>query len=291
MVDGTFSPLTQITAAALTPDQLLPYVRAVSGLESRLCAGCALHHGGGHAVLVTYPAGKPTDAASVDAAVAEALTLPGLERLTTIAAIRPGAAPADAECSEDAYWSLPLPLVLPGGRPGVKLRNLLRRTARETVIEQNGGAGSWTGEHAALAAAFIRKKGEALDAGSIHIFNRLGDYLAAAPGARLFSARDAGGRLLACAIGDYSSFTTAFYMFAFRSPAAPPGTADALLAALAAEGEARGHGLLNLGLGMGAGVSFFKKKWGATPFLPCVETSWTPTPEKRRGWFSRIFGH
>ncbi len=291
MVDGTFSPLTQITAAALTPDQLLPYVRAVSGLESRLCAGCALHHGGGHAVLVAYPAGKPTDAASVDAAVAEALTLPGLERLTTIAAIRPGAAPADAECSEDAYWSLPLPLVLPGGRPGVKLRNLLRRTARETVIEQNGGAGSWTGEHAALAAAFIRKKGEALDAGSIHIFNRLGDYLAAAPGARLCSARDAGGRLLACAIGDYSSFTTAFYMFAFRSPAAPPGTADALLAALAAEGEARGHGLLNLGLGMGAGVSFFKKKWGATPFLPCVETSWTPTPEKRRGWFSRIFGH
>ncbi len=291
MVDGTFSPLTQITAAALTPDQLLPYVRAVSGLESRLCAGCALHHGGGHAVLVAYPAGKPTDAASVDAAVAEALTLPGLERLTTIAAIRPGAAPADAECSEDAYWSLPLPLVLPGGRPGVKLRNLLRRTARETVIEQNGGAGSWTGEHAALAAAFIRKKGEALDAGSIHIFNRLGDYLAAASGARLFSARDAGGRLLACAIGDYSSFTTAFYMFAFRSPAAPPGTADALLAALAAEGEARGHGLLNLGLGMGAGVSFFKKKWGATPFLPCVETSWTPTPEKRRGWFSRIFGH
>ena len=291
MVDGTFSPLTQITAAALTPGQLLPYVRAVSGLESRLCAGCALHHGGGHAVLVAYPAGKPTDAASVDAAVAEALTLPGLEGLTTIAAIRPGAAPADAECSEDAYWSLPLPLVLPGGRPGVKLRNLLRRTARETVIEQNGGAGSWTGEHAALAAAFIRKKGEALDAGSIHIFNRLGDYLAAAPGARLFSARDAGGRLLACAIGDYSSFTTAFYMFAFRSPAAPPGTADALLAALAAEGEARGHGLLNLGLGMGAGVSFFKKKWGATPFLPCVETSWTPTPEKRRGWFSRIFGH
>lgn len=291
MVGGAFSQLTQITAGALTPDQLLPYVRAVSGLESRVCAGCVLHHGGGHAVLVAYPAGKPADAAAVDAAVAEALALPGLEHLTTIAAVRPGAAPTDAECSEDAYWSLPLPLSLPGGRAGRKLRNLLRRAARETTIDQSGGAGSWTEEHAALAAAFTQKKGAALDAGSVYIFNRLGDYLAAAPGARLFSARDAGGRLLACAIGDYSSFTTAFYMFAFRSPVAPPGTADALLAALAAEGEARGHGLLNLGLGMGPGVRFFKKKWGATPFLPCVETSWRPGQEKRRGWFSRIFGH
>lgn len=291
MVDGAFSPLAHITAGAVTPDQLLPYVRAVSGLESRLCAGCVLHYGGGHAVLVAYPAAKPTDAASVDAAVAEALALPGLEQLTTIAAVRPGAAPADAACSEDAYWSLPLPLRLPGGRAGQKLRNLLRRAARETTIEHDGGAASWTEEHAALADAFIRNKGDALDAGSIYIFNRLGDYLAAASGARLFSARDASGRLLACAIGDYSSFTTAFYMFAFRSPVAPPGTADALLAALAAEGEARGHGLLNLGLGMGAGVSFFKKKWGATPFLPCVETSWRPRQEKRRGWFSRIFGH
>ena len=80
-------------------------------------------------------------------------------------------------------------------------------------------------------------------------------------------------------------------MFAFRSPDAPPGTADGLLAALAAEGAERGHSLLNLGLGMGTGVSFFKKKWGATPFLPCVEPSWSPRPEKKRGWLGRIFGH
>ena len=137
----------------------------------------------------------------------------------------------------------------------------------------------------------MKKKGSLLEDGSVYIFNKLGDYLAAAPEARLFSARDAAGRLLACAIGDYSSFSTAFYMFAFRSPSAPPGTADALLAALAAEGAERGHSLLNLGLGMGPGVSFFKKKWGARPSLPCVETSWSPTPEKRRGWLARMFGH
>lgn len=290
MVGGNALQLAGLTAAAITPDQLLPYVRAVSGLESSLCSGCALHRGGGQAVLVAYPQGKPDDMAAVDAAVAEALALPGLERLTVIAPARPTAAPAGAESTQDAYWSLPLPLAHPKGRAGQKTRNLVRRASRETVIAEDGGAGAWTREHAALAEAFIEKKGDALDAGSAYIFRKLSDYLGAAPGARLFSARDASGRLVACAIGDFSSFTTAFYMFAFRSPEAPPGTADALLSALAAEGAARGHALLNLGLGMGAGVSFFKKKWGARPYLPCVETSWTPERPKKGGWLSRLFG-
>ena len=290
MVGGNASKLAEITAQAITPDQLLPYVRAVSGLESCLCGGCALHHGGGQAVLVAYPAARPDDMDAVDAAVAEALAMPGLEHITVIAAGRPSAAPAAAESTEDAYWSLPLPLVPPPGRPGQKVRNLLRRAGRDIAITQVGGAAAWTPEHAALAEAFINRKGDALDAGSIHIFRRLGDYLSEAPDARLFSARDAAGRLLACAIGEYSSFTTAFYMFAFRAPDAPPGTADALLCALAAEGASRGHAQLNLGLGMGTGVRFFKKKWGARPFLPCIETSWTPEPPKKRGLLSRIFG-
>lgn len=290
MVGANALRLAELTAQAITPDQLLPYVRAVSGLESRLCGGCALHHGGGQAVLVAYPAGKPDDMAAVDAALAEALALPGLEHITVIAARRPAAAPDTAQSTEDTYWSLPLPLVPPPGRAGQKVRNLVRRAGREIVIDQAGGAGAWTPDHTALAEAFITRKGDALDAGSVYIFRKLGDYLEAAPDARLFSAREASGRLLACAIGDFSSFTTAFYMFAFRAPDAPPGTADALLSALAAEGAARGHALLNLGLGMGAGVSFFKKKWGATLFLPCVETSWTPEPPKKRGWLSKILG-
>jgi hypothetical protein len=31
---------------------------------------------------------------------------------------------------------------------------------------------------------------------------------------------------------------------------------------------------MNLGLGVNAGVAFFKRKWGAAPFLPYVEVSW-----------------
>lgn len=290
MVAMSSANLAQVTASALVPDQLMPYVRAVSGLESRICKDCVLHLGGSHAVLVAYPAGQPTDRDAVDAAVTEALALPEIEHMTVIAALRPSGAPAYAKHSEDAYWSLDLPLTLPGGRSGQKIRNLLRRAMQEISIEQNGGQAAWTQDHAELVQNFIARKGASLESGSIYIFKKLGDYLAAAPEARLFSARNKAGRLLACAIGDYSSFTTAFYMFAFRLPEAPPGTADALLMALAAEGSERGHSLLNLGLGIDAGVRFFKKKWGATSFLPYVETSWTLLPEKKPGWLARLFG-
>ena len=154
-------------------------------------------------------------------------------------------------------------------------------------MEQSGGPDCWTAEHAALVEDFCRAR--ALEPGSVHIFRHLEAYLAAAPQARLFSARCRDGGLAGCAIGDYSSFSTAFYMFAFRCPDAPPGTADALLAALAAEAEARGHGLLNLGLGIHPGVAFFKKKWGASLFLPCVETGWSVRAAKK-SWLARLLG-
>ena len=50
MVDN----LAQITACAVTPDQILPYVSSVSGLKSELCRNFVLHHGEGYGVLIGY---------------------------------------------------------------------------------------------------------------------------------------------------------------------------------------------------------------------------------------------
>lgn len=278
---ATTGGLARMTAAAVVPEQLLPYLSAVSPLKPRAVGRCLALMGEGLAVLVGYPAGDPRDAAAVDEAVAALVGENNIRQLTVLAAARPAAAPAGATVHEDAYWSIPLPAPV----PGQKLRNMLKRAGREVAIGQSGGKDAWTPEHAAMVEAFIRRK--ALDAGSAHIFRHIPAYLAAAPDARLFSARRPDGRLAACAVGDYSSFSTAFYMFAFRAPDAPPGTADALLAAIAAEGEARGHALLDLGLGIDPGVAFFKKKWGATLFLPYVETSWEIA---RKGFLGRLFG-
>ena len=122
-----------------------------------------------------------------------------------------------------------------------------------------------------------------LSPGTRRLFRRVGDYAGSAPGAVLMAARDGRGTLQGFAVGDAASLGTLFYLFAFRRPETPPGTADALLAALAGEGIRRGHATLNLGLGVNPGIAFFKRKWGAAVLRPHVETTWATRPPARPG--------
>ena len=76
-------------------------------------------------------------------------------------------------------------------------------------------------EAASLAASYCRMR--KLEEGTSFIYSRIGDYLAACPETRLFTARNrADGSLAACAVGDFTALGAAFYMFAFRRPDAPP---------------------------------------------------------------------
>lgn len=279
--------LRRLSAAAVVPDQLLPYVAAVSGLESSLVAGCALHQAEGQAVLVAYPPGDPLSALKVNEAVRLACEQPGIEHLTVLAAARPDAAPADAATSEDYYWQIDLPRAPYSG----KLKNMLKRASRELALEQGSGAGAWSEEHTALVRDFCRRKGSSLNADTVFLFGQLDKYISQVPDALLFTARS-GGRIAGMAICDYTALGAAFYMFAFRSQDAPPGAADFLLAALAEEAARRGHSCLNLGLGINPGIEFFKRKWGASRGLPYVETGWSlaKRPERKAGWFRRLFG-
>ena len=129
--------------------------------------------------------------------------------------------------------------------------------------------------------------------GTRHLFRNIGPYVEAVPDALLFAARDCEGALQGFAVGDYTALGTVFYLFAFRAPESPPGTADALLDALAAEGIRRGHTLLNLGLGINPGIVFFKRKWNATILRPHVETSWAvqrPQEAGLLGSLKKLFG-
>ena len=164
---------------------------------------------------------------------------------------------------------------------------MLRRAERDVEIRQE----EWGPEAASLAVAYCRAR--RLEQGTRFIYGRIGEYLSACPEARLFAARSrADGSLAACAVGDFSALGAAFYMFAFRRPDAPPGCADALLAALMEEGARRGHTVMNLGLGIGPGIEFFKKKWRARQSLPYHERRWRIAPARpvRRGLLARIFG-
>lgn len=269
------------TAKAITPDQLLPYVLAVSGMEYIDIDGLPFYYSDGAGVLAAHQ--RPDAAINLGAAVDKALDAAKLKNITVLATERPPQAPADCQCVKDMYWAIDLP----HEAKNAKLRNMLKRASREIELEAKSGDKAWTPDHAGLVEAFCRRKKSALDDGSIYIFNNLDKYLAKATEAVLFSAIRKNGALAACAIGDFSAFSTAFYMFAFRHHDAPPGTADLLLDAIVAEAEKRGMARINLGLGIDPGVEFFKKKWGATPWLPHVETSWNIS---KKGWFARLFG-
>ncbi|MCQ2444572.1 MAG: TraB/GumN family protein, partial [Mailhella sp.] len=274
---GTLSSgreLSDLGARAVVPEQIPAYVRAVSGSSLRSCGGFGVWtSGSGDAVLVALPAadelaacppGGREYAERLERAVMGVLGMPGLRRITVLAPSVPQSAPENAVIERDAWWGFDLPHT-----PGQKLRNMLRRAARDVSVAVD----AWGPEHAALVDRYLKVR--TLAPGTRHIFGRIGGYLDASPEAVLFSARDAEGRLQAFAVADYGAVDTAFYMFAFRREDCPPGASDALLAAIAAGAEERGQTSVNLGLGIDGGIAFFKKKWGAAEIMPHFETSWT----------------
>lgn len=258
--------LVRVTAGAAVPEQVVAYVAAVAGSRPRMFADCVGYVSGGTLVLIGYPLRDPNDATAMTAAVDEALGMPGLDRITVIGPVRPRQAPEKAAAAEDSYYALPVP----APPPGQKLRNILHRARRELVIVDGQRLEN---DHTALVQRYLDER--RLPAGTRHIFGQIPRYIEASAGVRVVSARLADGRLAAFAVGEFASLATAFFMFCFRdAKLAPPGSADLAFSGLLDEALRRGHTRMNLGLGVCAGIRFFKGKWGAEPFLPCVETSW-----------------
>ena len=277
--------VTSIEAAAVAPDQLVSYVKAISGLQSEICHKYVLHTADETGVLVAFPESPEylegdrgeLFRKDLDAAIEAAIARHGLKNISVLAPIVPDRAPENAKKKTDRYWKLDLP----SKEPGQKLRNQLKSARAKLRV----GKEKWNRECAALARDFCERKN--LDESTRFLFERLDSYLAESRNAVLYTARDASGTLQACAIADYSALFVAFYMFAFGQKNAPPGAADALLGEAVKESEARGFSILNLGLGINPGIEFFKKKWGAEPYFQLIETEWEIP---KRGFFKRLFG-
>ncbi|PTN34888.1 translation initiation factor IF-2 [Desulfonatronum sp. SC1] len=291
--------LDHVAARAVVPEQLICYVRAVAGSTPRLFDACLGYESPDDLVLIGYPLHDPPqslfDEQALSRSVDLALESSRAPRITVLAATRPRQAPAVATKEppadkspgqssgqpRDAYLALPIP----APAPNQKLRNLLRRAGREVTLDQGRVLDQ---EHLALIDRYLEYRD--LEPGTRLVFRNIPAYVQSCPGALVVSAwlnrSDGPPRLAGFVVGDFTSLSTAFYMFAFRDPdLAPPGTADLLLHALLQEGEKRGQVRMNLGLGINPAIRYFKQKWGAEVFLPCVETSWERRP---RGWLSRM---
>jgi hypothetical protein len=260
--------LARVTAGAVVAEQIVDYVCAVAGSRPMMIGACVGYESEGTLVLVGYPLHDPRDEKAMAAAVQEALRIPGLRRITVIGPARPPQAPEKIETSEDSYFELPVP----APAPDAKLRNLLRRASREVRLVSGR---RFENEHADLVQRYLGER--PLAAGTRQIFRQLQSYIDASVGSLIVSARRKDGRLVAFSVGEFGSFSTAFFMFCFRDPdIAPPGSSDLTLSGLLNEALQRGQSRMNLGLGVSEGIRFFKRKWGAEAFLPYVETSWKP---------------
>ncbi len=265
---GHGSLLAGMEIGALVPEQIPNYVKSVSGRRLCECGGFAAWVSENDLVLIAFPLqeelGQADYMQKVERALAVALTVPKMQRITVLSSLVPESAPQRAAVKTDSWYAIDLPHV-----PSQKLRYMLRRAEREVHVHQE----TWSEECEKLVHRYLMEK--SIDVGTRHIFDRVGTYVKHSPFAILYAARSQEGRLEGIAVGDYSALKTAFYMFAFRRKDSPPGTSDVLLNALAAGASERGQTILNLGLGIDNGVAFFKKKWGARELMPHIETSWS----------------
>jgi hypothetical protein len=188
---------------------------------------------------------------------------------TVVSLVAPAVAGALKDCASsppDEYYRLDLShLVVPH-----KTRNMLKRARRD----MSACIGKFGKEHERLVNDLIRSR--RFDNAMQFIFNRLPEYVKCDTSV-VFDARTTGGDLAAFTIAEYGAMQYAFYMFNCRScNHSVPGASDLLFAHVVERAQAEGKRYINLGLGINPGIAFFKRKWGASPFLKyasCVQKS------------------
>lgn len=278
----TVSERAYINERAYIPEHLSHYVSAISRSEPFLIGDFVAYLAGTNLVFVGYPLGGNFTDAGMLAALEGAKTRFEPALISIVAPALPSTLEACSPSPTDAYYRLDLSdLRLPK-----KTRNMLARARREVSV----GTGAFGSEHQRLIKDFIRARH--LDDATRFIFKRIPEY-AKCDTALVFEARTGRGELAAFDIAEFGARGYAFYMFNFRSRNFNiPGVSDLLLAQIVERARAEGKRYVNLGLGIDAGITFFKKKWGARPFLQhvtCVQETMSQSSwEEAFDQFSRL---
>ena len=248
-----------LTRRAYVPEHLPGYGRAFSGGgEPFLLEGYLGYLQEKTLVWVGYPLEGTFQEEKMKSALEAAIKKCRPSRVAITAPYFSGA--EGEKESADFYYRLELTSL----RVPSKIKNMVHRAGRELAIDTGSEFGE---DHQTLIDLFLESR--EVEEGTRLIFGRIAAYLSSVPTARVFAARNSGGKLAGFDVADFGAAEYAFYLFNFRSQkAAVPGISDLLLHTLIQEAQERGKKYLNLGLGINKGVAFFKEKWGARPFLP-----------------------
>lgn len=254
----TLAEETFILQHAYLPEHIPGYGSVISEGEPFLVNDFLVYFGHGTLVFIGFPLQGAADEKKLKTVLDEAIQRFKPARVSMIAPISfPWS--GGTKGKPDAYYRLDLTHL----RIRSKVKNMIRRAERDLRVEKGR---ILSGPHRRLMADFLES--QELEEGSRTLFARIPGYVSAVATSTVFSAYDSRGNLTAFDIAEYGGGEYAFYMFNFRSRARSiPGASDLLLHAIIGEAKERGKNAINLGLGINAGVAFFKEKWGARPFL------------------------
>lgn len=249
-----------ITEYAYVPEHLPHYVTAISRTEPFLVGDFVAHVIGTHLIFIGYPLSKNLEEAQLLKALESVKSQFEPETISLVAPALLAKLNRFTSSSSDVYYRLEVPqLIIPQ-----KTRNMLARARQEISVSIS----KFGREHKKLIDDFLRT--HRLEEATKFIFRSMKEYVAIDT-ALIFDARNARGDLVAFDVAEFGARKYAFYMFNFRSRKYNiPGASDLLLEHVIEHAKTEGKRYINMGLGINSGIIFFKKKWGATPFLNYV---------------------
>ena len=259
-----------IVSHAYVPEHLPGYVRAISGAEPYLLGDYLCFRVGDFLLFNGYPLENPFDATTLGQAINSAISRFRPRHVALIAPKIPETLASGQVRERDQCYRLDLAQAT----RDAKLRNMLRRASRDARVESSHEIGE---KHISLIGEFlfVHPVSEEIR----YIFERIPAYVATVPTARVFSARNGAGALIAFDVAEFGARDYAFYQFNFRSREHyVPGASDLLLDAVIVASQSEGKRFLNLGLGINPGVRRFKEKWGGKPFLAYEYCRYAPGP-------------
>jgi hypothetical protein len=253
---------------AYLPEHILSYVTAVSQAEPFLLQNFLAYVRKDHLIFVGYPLQESFNEKRMQKRLDEAIRRFQPKEIALTAPTVSSSVAGSAHLPSDHYYRLDLSTL----SISQKTRNMIKRAMGELTVKK----GTWGEEHRGLIEGFLRD--HPVSQATQWIFKRIPAYLASVPTAWVFEARDKNGELAAFDIAEFGAKYYAIYMFNFSSKVRYiPGASDLILSGIINQAITEQKKYINLGLGINPGVTFFKTKWGGTPFHPYTFCLFSPS--------------
>ncbi len=147
--------------------------------------------------------------------------------------------------------------------PKPSLLRAVEKAGQSLTVERKR---AFSREHEQLAAEFLRRTEVTPMVRNLYL--AMPGYSGRSATAWTISARDDGGRLCAFFVVDLAAATFSTFLLGARSPRHDaPHASDLLFREMIRMTRESGKGIVNLGLGVHAGIRRFKEKWGGRPAL------------------------